>query len=65
MNDINLILQKCFKNGIKVYPESDKYKWYIHYEIVGKKHKFDKEVKPKDINNAIAKTYEYLYKKYC
>ena len=59
----------CEKNGIKVYPVYDKFKWYIEVSFKTKKKRFPKPIgvgkvlKGKDCVDAIHKTLEHYYNK--
>lgn len=50
------------RHGIKIYPVSKFFKWYIEVDNNGKIKRFDKIVIASELENAIAKTYEYYYK---
>ena len=63
--DVSKCMAACFKNDIKAYPIKTVTGWKIQYEILGKKATFQKVLKPSQINNAMEKTYEHLYKTYC
>lgn len=63
MIDVNVILQKCFKHSVKVYPVNVNWKWYIEADINGRKKRFDKPVEYKNLNESIIKTYEYYSEK--
>lgn len=56
------ILYSVLKHGIKIYPISRFFKWYIEVDNNGKIKTFDKIVTPAELNNSIAKTYQYYYK---
>jgi hypothetical protein len=60
---ISEAIQKCLKNGIKVYPVNVGFKIYIEAEINGKKKRFPKQVSGKEINEALAKTYKHYSEK--
>lgn len=60
---IDLAIQKCLKNGIKVYPVYTNYRWFIEAEICGKPKRFDKPVKEININDAVTKTYLHYAEK--
>ena len=59
--DINEAMVICFKNNVKVYPHKGK----IHVAELNKQTiVYDKKLlNPKDINNAMTKTYIYHAKK--
>ena len=60
--DINLAMQKCFKNHVEIYPVLD-YKWYIEARINGRVKRFDKPLQPKDVNESVAPTYIHYAQK--
>ena len=60
---IDLAIHKCLKNGIKVYPVYYDYRWYIEADINGKAKRFPKQLKEKEINQALTKTYQFYAEK--
>lgn len=58
----NDVIYFVSKHGIKIYPVSKFFKWYIQVDNNGKIKTFDKIVTPAELNNSIAKTYQYYYK---
>lgn len=58
----NEVIYSVTKHGIKIYPVSKYFKWYVEVDNNGKIKRFDKIVPPNELNNAIAKTYIYYYK---
>lgn len=58
----NDVIYFVSKHGIKIYPVSKFFKWYIQVDNNGKIKTFDKIVTPSELNNSIAKTYQYYYK---
>ncbi len=53
---------ELIKQGFKVYPIYDKYKWWIEYEYKGEVTRFTKQISAKEINTAIHKTIIHLHK---
>lgn len=51
------------KNGIKVYPVYKSSSWFIESSNNGKTHRFEKKVSKNDLNEALALTIIYYYKK--
>ena len=56
-------MQKCFKNGVTVYPIKVSGGWVIEYDVNGKSKQFDKVIPPKEINESVIKTYLHLANK--
>jgi hypothetical protein len=48
-------------SGIKVYPISRNFKWYVQIDNNGKIKTYDKQVTQNELNDAIAKTIIHLY----
>jgi len=48
-----------YKNGIKIYPVNVGQKMFIEVDNNGKIKRFDKELKQKEVNDALAKTIIY------
>ena len=64
ITEINLAMQKCFKNKVIVYPVKCKGGWKIEYQIGNKKPKsFDKTISVKEINKSVSKTYLHFANK--
>ncbi len=64
--EISDAMAKCFKNKIKCYPIKTSLGWKIQYIINGKKNTFNKTLNSnKEVNEAMTKTYIFLYEKYC
>lgn len=62
--EISLVLQRCFRHGIKVYPVCVRGKWKIRAEVNGKKVTFHKVLTgKKEVNEAMEKTYRFYYEK--
>lgn len=53
---ISLALQKCLKNGVKIYPVHRDYRWYIEVDFNGRKTTIEKPIKQSEINSAMEKT---------
>ena len=53
---------ELIKQGFKVYPIYDKYKWWIEYEYKGEVTRFTKPISANEINIAIHKTIIHLHK---
>ena len=51
------------KNGIKVYPINYNGNWFIQVDNNGKITRFDKSILQKDINDAVASTIIFYFKK--
>ena len=62
---IHIVLSKCLKNGIKVYPEFDKQKkgWYIEVNVNVVKKRYNKKLKSKEIDTALNKTWRFYFDK--
>ena len=58
-------LQTCLQHNVKVYPISVKHsgKWKIQINNNGNLTTFDKEVYPKELNQALEKTILFIAKK--
>lgn len=63
--DINDAMKICFKNNVKVYPFYNKTirMWNVVVDIDGQAKKIPKDLKQKELNNAIKKTYIFYAKK--
>jgi len=48
-------------SGIKVYPISRNFKWYVQIDNNGKIKTYNKQVPQSELNDAIAKTIIHLY----
>lgn len=55
-------MHQCIRNGIKVYPIWKRNQAYISVNIIGQIKVFDKPLNSKkEINEALAKTYEHYF----
>lgn len=60
--DVSNLNYQLIKQGFKVYPVYDKYKWWIEYEYKGEVTRFTKSIIQSEINQAINKTIIHLHK---
>tara|TARA_R110002020_G_scaffold23501_3_gene78083 strand:- start:312 stop:509 length:198 start_codon:yes stop_codon:yes gene_type:complete len=63
ITEINKAMQKCFKNGVTVYPVKVLGGWVIEYDVNGIPKQFDKVIQLKEINKSVTKTYLHLANK--
>lgn len=63
--EVSRAMSICIKNGIKIYPVSDKLYFYVEYRKNDDKPITSKirHLKPKEINEALVETYIYYAEK--
>jgi len=54
---------KVLKAGIKIYPVSENFKWFIEVNRKGKITRFEKRVDYKELNETLNKTIIYYFNK--
>ena len=63
--DVNKAMSICFKNKVKIYPFYNKTTrmWSVVVDIDGNATKLPKEIKQKQLNDAITKSYIFYAKR--